>query len=250
MATAGNVAQQLPPPNGDIRDAGNGTQGSPTQEREGGLQYGKGREQGAQQQQRASNAGNNTNNQGQSSAAGGSGGGSGSVQHRRVYQACIPCRKRKVKCDLGSVDNPSAPPCVRCRREFKECFFSVTRRKQKLDENDEPIYDADFVDRNARKRTVSEAGSGLDDGPYGGERPTLLGRMSSGVGGGYRDTPLAPTTGGTGYQRGIGGRDERRNSDADPYRVMTNPEAQSTMRTEIYGPHDALNLLYKAATDE
>lgn len=23
-------------------------------------------------------------------------------QHRRGYQACDPCRKRKVKCDLGS----------------------------------------------------------------------------------------------------------------------------------------------------
>jgi len=24
-------------------------------------------------------------------------------QHRRGYQACDPCRKRKVKCDLGSM---------------------------------------------------------------------------------------------------------------------------------------------------
>lgn len=27
----------------------------------------------------------------------------GQPQHKRVYQACIPCRRRKVKCDLGSV---------------------------------------------------------------------------------------------------------------------------------------------------
>jgi hypothetical protein len=27
----------------------------------------------------------------------------GGPQHKRVYQACIPCRRRKVKCDLGSV---------------------------------------------------------------------------------------------------------------------------------------------------
>lgn len=25
------------------------------------------------------------------------------LQHRRGYQACDPCRKRKVKCDLGSM---------------------------------------------------------------------------------------------------------------------------------------------------
>ncbi|KAJ5713113.1 uncharacterized protein N7483_010294 [Penicillium malachiteum] len=57
-----------------------------------------------------------------------------SPQHRRGYQACDPCRKRKVKCDLGSVDNPRPPPCVRCRRESKRCEFSATRRKRKLSE--------------------------------------------------------------------------------------------------------------------
>lgn len=30
-------------------------------------------------------------------------------QHRRGYQACDPCRKRKVKCDLGSMRS-AAPP--------------------------------------------------------------------------------------------------------------------------------------------
>ncbi|KAJ5120347.1 uncharacterized protein N7515_009735 [Penicillium bovifimosum] len=53
------------------------------------------------------------------------------AHHRRGYQACDPCRKRKVKCDLGSVDNPRPPPCVRCRRESKRCEFSATRRKRK-----------------------------------------------------------------------------------------------------------------------
>lgn len=85
-------------------------------------------------------------------------------QHRRGYQACDPCRKRKVKCDLGSkssscdatpiwlkareanlvptplgVDNPRAPPCVRCRRESKRCEFSATRRKRKLSEPENPV---------------------------------------------------------------------------------------------------------------
>ncbi|KAA8895872.1 hypothetical protein FN846DRAFT_995140 [Sphaerosporella brunnea] len=50
--------------------------------------------------------------------------------HKRTYQACIPCRQRKVRCDLGSVEAPHDPPCVRCRRESKECFFSATRRKR------------------------------------------------------------------------------------------------------------------------
>ncbi|CAI4059236.1 Aro80p SKDI_04G6280 [Saccharomyces kudriavzevii IFO 1802] len=48
-------------------------------------------------------------------------------KRRRTYQACINCRSRKVKCDLGPVDNPHAPPCARCKRELKDCSFSSTR---------------------------------------------------------------------------------------------------------------------------
>lgn len=171
---------------------------------------------------------------------------SGPVQHRRVYQACIPCRKRKVKCDLGPVDNPRPGPCVRCLRESKACYFSDTRRKQKLDENDEPIYDPDFVDRNARKRTISDRGS---EAP---EIRTL---------GPYRDTPLAPVTPSGRIQHynalplsrpgqtSRSGSWQQPQQDDDSGRVMTNPEAQSAMRTEIFSNHDAMNLLLKAATD-
>ena len=48
----------------------------------------------------------------------------------RSYQACVPCRKRKVKCDLGDPGNPTDPPCRRCRREHKECFFQDLRTKK------------------------------------------------------------------------------------------------------------------------
>ncbi|KIV86996.1 hypothetical protein PV11_02569 [Exophiala sideris] len=46
-------------------------------------------------------------------------------QHQRVYKACVSCRQRKVRCDLGSVDRPHEPPCARCRREQKECYFGT-----------------------------------------------------------------------------------------------------------------------------
>lgn len=42
--------------------------------------------------------------------------------------ACMACRDRKVKCNLGHPDNPE-PPCARCKRESKHCYFSNTRRK-------------------------------------------------------------------------------------------------------------------------
>ncbi|KAJ9604202.1 zinc finger transcriptional activator [Cladophialophora chaetospira] len=51
--------------------------------------------------------------------------------HRRGYQACQNCRSRKVKCDLGSVDAPTEPPCKRCLRERLDCRFAATRKKQK-----------------------------------------------------------------------------------------------------------------------
>lgn len=42
----------------------------------------------------------------------------------RNYQACNLCRNRKVRCDLGSLDNPR-PPCAKCRREQRECVFDT-----------------------------------------------------------------------------------------------------------------------------
>ena len=43
-----------------------------------------------------------------------------------TYQACIPCRRDKVRCDLGTVDDPHDPPCARCLRESRDCFFNST----------------------------------------------------------------------------------------------------------------------------
>ncbi|KAK9459759.1 uncharacterized protein V1516DRAFT_446603 [Lipomyces oligophaga] len=48
--------------------------------------------------------------------------------YRRSYKACLHCRERKVKCDLGSLDNPSDPPCARCKREGRKCEFVPSRR--------------------------------------------------------------------------------------------------------------------------
>lgn len=170
-------------------------------------------------------------------------GGASSAAHKRVYQACIPCRRRKVRCDLGSVDNPNDPPCVRCRRESKECFFSATRRKRKTEDGEGSDGD-DYTMRNGRKRALPE-----DDTP-----PQIDRRL-------YSEVPLTP---GGSHGRSqplrrpgeddptVGNKRPRSNDfphGPDDNQQMENPDAQTVMRRGVYGPHDALDLLYKAATD-
>jgi hypothetical protein len=162
-------------------------------------------------------------------------------QHKRVYQACIPCRRRKVRCDLGSVDDPHDPPCVRCRRESKECYFSATRRKRKDGEDDEDEGgDEAYVVRNGRKRHQS------------GASPTPSVVRTS-----YSNVPLTPG-GSAGRTQPLRppnlDREDRKNSEgtsfadiSEPNAQLENLEAQSVMRRGVYGPHDALDLLYKAA---
>ncbi|KAG8923873.1 hypothetical protein FRC02_010838 [Tulasnella sp. 418] len=52
----------------------------------------------------------------------------GSSRSRRAFKACVHCRSRKARCDLGDVDSPKDPPCARCRREGRECSFAPSRR--------------------------------------------------------------------------------------------------------------------------
>lgn len=69
-----------------------------------------------------------------------------SVKHfRRTYLACINCRRRKVRCDLGDPANPDTV-CARCRRERRRCVFEANTRRS-LD----PAF----------KSTIQIAGSGI-----------------------------------------------------------------------------------------
>ncbi|KAK4184172.1 hypothetical protein QBC35DRAFT_477503 [Podospora australis] len=209
---------------------------------------------GAASSSTGSGAGNGPSSAGTSSAAQQqqSSTSSQAGQHKRVYQACIPCRRRKVRCDLGSVDDPHEPPCVRCRRESKECYFSATRRKRKIDDgsvDEDPEHD-DYILRNGRKQVratespVPSAASAFDrrlysdvpltpGGSHGRTQP--LRRPS--------EQPPKSASGGRSSTAGEFGNGE-------PNTPLENFEARSVMRREVYGPHDALDLLYKAATDK
>ncbi|TEY76078.1 hypothetical protein BOTCAL_0061g00380 [Botryotinia calthae] len=173
--------------------------------------------------------------------------------HKRIYQACIPCRRRKVRCDLGSVDNPSDPPCVRCRRESKECFFSATRRKRKADgsrENSvEDEYTDDYVTRNGRKMDSGSPPATFRQNSMGA--PPSARSARNAFADSARVDPGPPLTPGGSIGRTQPLRrpqsESRQQEERD--QNVENPEAQEVMRQEVYGPHDALDLLYKAATD-
>ncbi|KAH8689660.1 hypothetical protein BGW36DRAFT_330543 [Talaromyces proteolyticus] len=45
-------------------------------------------------------------------------------EYKRVYQACEPCREKKVRCESDPVDKLS---CARCQRESRKCYFAATR---------------------------------------------------------------------------------------------------------------------------
>lgn len=49
-----------------------------------------------------------------------------STRPRRNYQACIACKEQKIRCQLGSPDDPQ-PPCARCRRSRLDCVFGPPR---------------------------------------------------------------------------------------------------------------------------
>ena len=183
----------------------------------------------------------------------------GDPAHKRVYQACIPCRRRKVKCDLGPVDNPHNPPCKRCQRESKDCFFSPTRRKRKADDGKDESLDGydnedDYIVRNGRKMVQGSP-------PVGARQGSMGAPMSARSDTRYADISVMPapplTPGGSigssqplrrpgqgpEQSQRYGGHSDEANTQ------LENLEAQEVMRREVYGPHDALDLLYKAATD-
>ncbi|KAI2638245.1 hypothetical protein GGS21DRAFT_510320 [Xylaria nigripes] len=167
-------------------------------------------------------------------------------QHKRVYQACIPCRRRKVRCDLGSVDNPHDPPCMRCRRESKECFFSATRRKRKNEDDADDCQD-EYILRNGRKRHY------LDDMPpvvAEDDRKSFNPMPLTPAGSVSRDQPLRRIDALHGLHATTGPRGASYvETTEDSNAQLENLEAQNVMRKGVYGPHDALDLLYKAATD-
>ncbi|KAI9877370.1 MAG: hypothetical protein M1830_004103 [Pleopsidium flavum] len=196
---------------------------------------------------------------------------------KRPSQACIPCRRRKVRCDLGPVDNPTEPPCARCRREGKDCHFSATRRKRTGNEDNDSLVHDEYTARNGRKRvmtgdngenTPSEVfghpESMSDDSrlPYSEASPSAIAssHLSNTNAGQPRGTaPLIPYSS-IAPQAPIARHDTPAVppacEDRDIFGVavqcreekhVTNQTAAAFLSREINNPGDALHLLFEAA---
>jgi hypothetical protein len=137
-----------------------------------------------------------------------------------------------------SPDHPHDPPCVRCRRESKECFFSATRRKRRQDDEDDFEEIDDYEVRNGRKRMRSESN----------QVPEPISVVSAN-GATYLSQPLTPGGSIGRYEplrRPTTSSGQPPPTDEEDQKV--NNETVATLQAgEVYSGHDALNLLFEAA---
>ncbi|KAL7815499.1 hypothetical protein V8C26DRAFT_401835 [Trichoderma gracile] len=47
---------------------------------------------------------------------------------KRSYRACVRCRRRKTRCDLGGTGEPRKIPCVSCLQSNSDCVLAESRR--------------------------------------------------------------------------------------------------------------------------
>ena len=162
----------------------------------------------------------------------------------------IPCRRRKVRCDLGPVDEPHEPPCVRCRRESKECFFSATRRKRKptgeVPDEETALID-DYAIRNRKRRSAHLARSSSGEGVY--QHPDVSVPIARGLYDGnrsrnyhghleYSESQHVALEQGGQCVSSVGQEEDEE---------VSNETAAALFHSPIHNPRDALHLLLEAS---
>lgn len=154
-----------------------------------------------------------------------------------------------MRCDLGPVDNPHEPPCVRCRRESKECYFSATRRKRRAESGEdipeEKAAQDDYAIYNRRKKTSRSQSFQETSASRNFESQASAGSVSQ-----------SPTSGGQGYDWNSHERTQTElyASNTTPNRAntpgdqeVTNEAAAALFQSPINQPADALHLLLEAS---
>ncbi|KAF4544530.1 C6 transcription factor [Lasiodiplodia theobromae] len=177
------------------------------------------------------------------SAAGPAGTTTANREFQRAYKACVPCRKRKARCEVAVPPDGGVPgpPCMRCKRALRECVFTEERawKKQRLmEEEQRQRRRAGGAGRDGEGDDEDVGvGGGEDDGeamPRRSPPPRLVQReqrrqQQQQVGGGSASAAVAAAAAAQQGDEGL---------------------ADSMMRTVVASGNDALNLLFEAATRE
>ncbi|KAL2870467.1 putative C6 transcription factor [Aspergillus lucknowensis] len=151
--------------------------------------------------------------------------------YQRTYKACIPCRQRKAKCDLGELPDgsPMGPPCAKCRREQRQCVFSETRaweRRKKRDSSSQ----ADGASTLPSTRPRLSSSAHLDD------EERLV-----------RHGPAPANNLDEHLENGITSHHSYTSGKRHIRQQSTSTLDNSMLRTVVSSENDALNILFEAA---
>ncbi|KAE8340029.1 hypothetical protein BDV24DRAFT_175691 [Aspergillus arachidicola] len=155
----------------------------------------------------------------------------GHATFQRTYKACLACRQRKAKCELGTGPDGLAlgPPCAKCRREQRECVFSEKKaweRQKKRGQSEEGTP----LPARTRPRLSSNPGISRDESHHvlsHGPSPLSYAEQDQDNG----NSTLQPSPAESSQRR----------------RQSTSTLANSMMRTVVSSGNDALNILFEAA---
>ncbi|KAE8354513.1 hypothetical protein BDV28DRAFT_81071 [Aspergillus coremiiformis] len=143
--------------------------------------------------------------------------------YQRTYKACLACRRRKAKCELGTGPDglPLGPPCAKCRREQRECIFSERkawgRYKKREDDASPPA--------RARPRRSNNLEIGRQESHRVPSRPPSYAEQDQ-----DNNSTLHPSP-----------------AESSQRHQSTSTLANSMMRTVVSSGNDALNILFEAA---
>ena len=148
---------------------------------------------------------------------------------------------------MGPVDDPHEPPCVRCRRESKECHFSATRRKRKSNSGeDAAAVEDEYTLRNHRKKIPR-----IPD-PLDAPQTRVWHSQTSAAS--RSSSPASPTGayGWDGQERAHQPRTYVPETEQDlaitpGEQEVTNETAAALFQSPINNPGDALHLLLEAS---
>ncbi|KAF3985020.1 hypothetical protein FT663_05461 [Candidozyma haemuli var. vulneris] len=113
-----------------------------------------------------------------------SGGAPPTKKFKRTYVACLNCRVRKVKCDLGDLSSPNSK-CARCERERRDCVFvdSKKRTVERLRAGQSTSINSDTHGGRSSPKSSSPSGPGT---------PAIAGHTSGSSSGTVKTEPDNP----------------------------------------------------------